>query len=170
MSLYGIYPSTEYVINEIHKGIGGELLELSLCVPKTLEFSDKLSFYSKGLFKIGMALQGLDDLCDMKEDYKDGKVNLAIAKLIEDKKYSFRELQKVSFDEILEGDKDFVRIYLNIIGKKLFEGFNILQENGYPLGISDLKFLMRFLFKIRGLENFWKIIETDLSSNEKVNN
>ena len=155
---YETYPQKEYIREKIHSAIGGELLELALCCPKTLESSQKLTAYGRGLYRIGMALQALDDLCDIEEDLEDNKVNLAVSRLIEESGCNRENLSVTSFDINSEKNKVFVEGYLNSIHADLIEGFKILRENGYPIDEADLKYLMKFLFKVRGVDELWEIM------------
>lgn len=161
--LYTTYPRRDYIKDTIHSAIGGELLELALCCPKSLESSKKLDDYGRGLYCIGMALQALDDLCDIEEDLRDSKVNLAVANLLEEFYYKREELLQPSFDIKAEENRKFLEGYLKGIYKDLAEGFSILRENGYPIDEDDLRYLMKFLFKVRGVGELWTIMrETSL--------
>ena len=135
MSLYEKYPSISTVENNIHKGIGGELLQLSLTVPLILENNLLLKNYNEGLFHIGMALQALDDLVDVEEDRENKKVNLAT---------SF-------FYEYGNGEKN-VDAYLNFTVEKALHGFKILEENKYPINRKTSVYILKKLFKIRGID------------------
>ena len=147
---YEIYPTPGYIKNIIHKGIGGELLEISMLAPKIIEKTKMIEEYSKGLFNIGMGLQSLDDLCDIEEDLRENKVNYAVSKLIEDG-YSLTSLKENS--KIIFKD-DFIKSYLSEVLKDTLEGFDLLISNGFPLTRDDIDLLLKHLFKIRGLDRF----------------
>lgn len=148
---YLVYPSSNYIKDIIHNGIGGKLLEVALVAPELVEPSEKLEAFKKGIFKIGMALQALDDLCDIKEDIKEGKINYAVAKLLEDK-WSIESL----YTNIHKIKESFYKEYLDEVLKEAYKGFDCLIENGFPLQKKDVKFLLRHLFKIRGLNELWE--------------
>jgi len=154
------YPTSEYVFDKVHKGIGGELLELSLRVPIAIENTKTLKEYSKGLFHIGIALQGLDDFCDMKEDFQEGKLNYALAKLLEEE-IKQDEVTDELLDEILSLDiyTEFSRRYLKEIIVRAKKGFKTLEELGYPLGDRETTLLLKHLFKIRGLKKLWTLVK-----------
>lgn len=149
---YVTYPKPEYVKEVIHRGIGGELLEISMTAPRLVEGGLRLENYSKGLYKIGMGLQALDDLCDVDEDMREGKVNYAVAKLISEG-YPLRELKKTGGIEL---DDEFKKSYIREVLGDTVEGFGILRENGFPLSKGDVNLLLKHLFKIRGLEEYWR--------------
>ncbi len=144
------YPSSEYVRDVIHSGIGGELLEIAMVAPNLNEPSKKLENFSKGLFEIGMALQALDDLCDIDEDIKEKKINYAAAKLIESG-YKLSQLENSTY-EIRD---EFNSEYLDEVLTRAYKGFDYLIENGFPLKKEDVRFLLKHLFKIRGLGDLW---------------
>jgi len=160
-ALYKEYPGKEFIREEIHQGIGGELLELSLVVPKLLETNKRLVDYSRGLYKVGMALQALDDFCDMNEDLEDNKVNLGVGILIGELKYSREDLMASGFFTKSDGDdiKTFMKEYLKEVTIEASEGFRVLGEAGYPIVEGDIRYLLKYLFKIRGLEHLWDIVE-----------
>ena len=157
-SLYEIYPSYKYIFNEIHSGIGGELLKIGLIAPKYLENDKNINRCLDSLYKLGLSLQGLDDLCDMKEDYDERKINLGIAFFME--KYSILEKEASEIDIL--NDKS-TKEYLYEILEYALESFKDLENIGYPvdrkLGIKILK----SLFEIRGLKKLWLVVEENFN-------
>lgn len=148
------YPQVDYILDRIHSGIGGELLDLSLEVPKSIEKNEKLETYAQGLFEIGMALQALDDICDIEEDMKSEKVNYATSYLIYNlnwKKESI--LKKLERGEEIE---DELVPLLDLSIDRAVKGFSIMKSAGYPIGKTDTIKLLEVLFQIRGLEKCWK--------------
>lgn len=157
--LEGNYPSSNKIIDEIHSGIGGRLLELSLIAPIALESGEikkKLQDYSTGLYWIGMALQELDDFFDMKEDYENEKYNLYTGKYLEKFNPSESDLVKIldNREFITETfSEDLKNVKINTE-----KGLNIFKDQGFPIGKSDFKPLLKELFKIRGLKKEFSII------------
>ena len=157
IKLYEEYPKEDYISNHIHKGIGGELLQLSLWIPCVIENNHLLDKYSKALFYIGMALQSLDDLCDMKEDYDSGKINLATSGL----KYKFYD----NIDEIFSKDSSklmerFPKFHTDYIGVCIDQamcGFRQFARCGYPLKEKEALILLEYLFELRGIKELWDI-------------
>jgi hypothetical protein len=157
INLYENYPKEDYIINHIHKGIGGELLQLSLWIPTLIEQNQILDKYSKALFYIGMSLQALDDLCDMQEDYDNKKINLAISGL----KYNFFDnidnlFSKDSSKLIYEFPK-FYKDYVSICIDKAMCGFRQFARCGYPLKEKEALILLEYLFELRGIKELWDI-------------
>lgn len=163
---YAVYPSPYYVKNVIHEGIGGELLEISMLTPKIIEKSKSIEGYCKGLFKIGMGLQSLDDLCDIEEDLRENKINYAVSKLIKEG-YSLNNLKENS---TIHMEDDFIKSYLSEVLKDTLEGFDLLIASGFPLTKDDIDILLKHLFKIRGLDKYWKVLRKVKmrKSNEKT--
>ncbi len=130
LKLYDSYPTFEYIEKNIHEGIGGKLLELSLIIPILIEKNSKLNSYSKGLFEIGMALQALDDLTDIDEDSLNCKINLATAYISESKT---------------------AENYLKNTLERALKGFKIFESLSYPIDRSSALYILKKLFKIRGI-------------------
>ncbi|WP_297596169.1 hypothetical protein [uncultured Cetobacterium sp.] len=143
VSQYEIYPDAEYILKKIHAGIGGELLEISLEIPKYLEKNIKMTNYAKGLYKIGMGLQALDDFFDMDEDREQGKVNLLTSKI----KYEENSIEEIK------------SAYLNEVMENTYKGFKVLEENGFPISKVGTKKIMKKLFELRGLKDYIFIIK-----------
>lgn len=159
VNIYDEYPDSTHIINEIHRGIGGELLQLSLWAPTVLEKELTIvKEYNKALFFIGMALQGLDDLCDMKEDYDASQVNLGIARL----KYSFN-LNTDIFSGEFDNNvliKDYSEIYNSYVDeciKTALKGFEKLKSLNYPISHKESIVLLKYLFELRGIKELWDI-------------
>ncbi|MGL5056746.1 MAG: hypothetical protein ACRC6A_05190, partial [Fusobacteriaceae bacterium] len=159
LSDYTEYPKPDFVTNILHSGIGGELLSIAFEAPLLLEqdktILEKLMRYKKGIYKVGMALQSLDDLCDIIEDYKANKVNLGTSKLIYDFNYSYEEIQKIENFKSLE----FEMFYKSYLDKVINEALEGMKELELSKNEKSLKSLLKYLFKLRGLEEVYKIYE-----------
>lgn len=159
LSLYKIYPQPEFVRDTLHRGIGGELLSIAFEAPLLLEqdkvILEKLKKYNQGMYKVGMALQSLDDLCDIKEDYEANKVNLGSSKLIYDFARSYEEVVQIDEFNSLEL-KEFYKDYLEEVITEALEGMKELELSKNE---NSLKSLLKYLFKLRGLEEIYKIYE-----------
>ena len=142
---YETYPNEEYVLSRIHNGIGGELLKISLEVPLEIEKNKKLEECAKAIYEIGMSLQALDDFFDIDEDKLAEKVNLYEAKL----------LYSEDVKEIIE------ERYLKEVSEKAYEGFHILEKNGYPMNRKEAKRILKKLFELRGLKEYSKILDEE---------
>ena len=127
-AIYGNYPDYNFISHEIHSGIGGELLKIGVLVPLFREKNDKFKDVSNALYNLGMSLQGLDDLCDMEEDFCAGKINLAASFFMN--KLQIDEETAVNLD-ILEtpATEEYLK---KIIGYSM-ESFRIFEELGYPI-------------------------------------
>ena len=143
ISQYKDYPTSEYILKNIHSGIGGELLEISLEIPKYIEKNSKMSSYSKGLYEIGMALQALDDFFDIDEDGEQGKVNLLVSKIL----YEKQEIETLKLS------------YLNEVIENAYVGFKILEDSGFPISKVGAKKVMEKLFELRGLKDYIYILK-----------
>lgn len=148
--LYIDYPKKEQILEDIHSGIGGELLKFAVNIPLCVERKEnsevvdlkKLQNYTFGIYKIGMALQQIDDFFDLEEDKLNGKINLFQSYIIYEK-MELKELEKK---------------YLNLAINEAYQGFEILEKSGYPIDRKLGKKLLKKLFEIRGLKEYGDII------------
>ena len=159
-SIYENYPGYNFISHETHSGIGGELLKIGVLVPLYREKNNKFKEISKALYSLGMSLQGLDDLCDMGEDFSAKKVNLATSFFMD--RLEIDEESAASL-EIL--DTPVTEDYLQKIMSYSMESFNMLEEIGYPINKKLGMKLLFHLFKIRGLEDLWSMYKEE--ENEK---
>ena len=147
------------IINKIHTKIGGELLAVSMVVPYELYRNEKLCKFRKALFEIGLSLQLLDDIVDMKEDYLADTQNAFYSYLIEN------EITKAEISDFIKTEKMNAKIrnlYEKIMEKAITQGlfgFKIFEENGLEIGYKEGTALMKFMFKNRGMKNEWEIFE-----------
>lgn len=158
-SLYENYPSKDEIVNKMHSGIGGALLQLSLSAPLHIEENtEKIKQFNEGLYDIGMSLQALDDLCDMKEDYDSGKVNLGLSYFIHELKMSEKNLEEIVEDNSLE--KKYPNLYSEYVNnsiRKALEGFEKFEAINYPVNRKEAISLMKILFELRGIGHLWEI-------------
>ena len=142
---YKVYPDESYILSKIHNGIGGELLKISLEVPLEVEKNEKLEECAKAIYEIGMSLQALDDFFDIEEDRLAGKVNLYESKLLYSKEVK----------EVVE------KSYLKEVSEKAYNGFEILEKNGYPMNRKEAKRILKKLFQLRGLKEYSNILDEE---------
>lgn len=147
---YQIYPSSTFILDKIHSGIGGKLLEISLFPAKLIENNKKINDFSLGLYEIGMSLQALDDLFDVNEDIENKKVNLAFA--------YYLETNNIKESEFKSLDKIFIENFLQKILKQSYYGFSILEKSGFPLNKKDITLILKKLFILRGLGEYSYLI------------
>ena len=161
--IYEKYPDYNFISHEIHSGIGGELLKIGILVPLHLEKNDKFKDISTILYNLGMSLQGLDDLCDMEEDFIAKKINLATSFFMN--RLEIDEETAINLNIL---DNYSLREYLQKIMSYSMESFNLLEEIGYPINKKIGMKLLFNLFKIRGLEDLWNIYKEEVED-EKNN-
>ena len=157
-SIYENYPNYNLISHEIHSGIGGELLKIGVLVPLYLEKNDKFKDISKALYNLGMSLQGLDDLCDMEEDFLAGKINLATSFFMD--RLEIDEERAINLNVV---NTPMTKEYLERIMSYSMESFSILEEIGYPINKKLGMKLLFHLFKIRGLEDLWNIYKKEIN-------
>ena len=150
--LYTSYPDSKFILNKIHSGIGGKLLEISLVAPNYIENNSQINNFSSGLYEIGMSLQAIDDLFDIQEDIDANKINLALGKFLEEN----IDISEADFHSL---DDTFSKKFLEKIVESAYHGFSILSNNGFPISHCDAKQILKKLFKLRGLEQYVEIIK-----------
>lgn len=144
-SQYKEYPKDKYILEEIHSGIGGELLKISLEIPLIVEENSKLKEFSKGIYEIGMSLQALDDFFDIDEDEESGKINLLKAELV--------------YKKIEKKDEEIKEEYLKKVSSNAYNGFKILENNDFPINQKEAKKILKKLFELRGLKEYTSVLD-----------
>ncbi len=165
-AVYKEYPDYKFISRKIHSGIGGELLKIGVLVPLYREKNDKFKAVSDILYNLGLSLQGLDDLCDMEEDFCAGKINLATSFFMD--KLQVDEETAVNLDIFTT---PVTEEYLKEIIGYSMDSFRMLEELGYPINKKIGMKLLSHLFKIRGLGDLWNIYrgeEQDEKNNFRV--
>ena len=147
------------VIDKIHTKIGGELLAISMVVPEELYKTEKIFIFKKALFEIGLSLQLLDDIVDIKEDYYANTQNAFYSYLMDN------NIEHSKIKIFVEDDKtceDIEKLYEKLIEKSINQGligFEMFEKNGLEVGYKEGVSLMKFMFKNRGMKKEWKIYE-----------
>lgn len=148
------------ILQSVHMYKGGKLLCLAFVVPLLLEKNNLtlLKLADKGVFKIGMALQVIDDITDFYEDIEALNHNYLVSAVHHEGSASEREV----LDRILAGtDKESVAVeeafrqtltlvMARAIGEAV-AGFSDLAEAGYGFNQKQALRVIRFLFQIRGV-------------------
>jgi len=151
--------SPDKIIEDIHKKIGGELLQLAFVLPMIADNSKNLSKAREGIFEIGIALQILDDLCDLKEDLLEEKKNYLFSHILYHNNISFNELVNLSKEDEFLKDSRFEKSYhegIILSIDKALKGFSLLKESGYPINSKESKYILEFMFNNRGLNSSWE--------------
>lgn len=153
------YKNPEWVIENIHKKIGGELLEFAFAIPTIRENLNILSDVKLGIKKIGIALQMLDDVTDLLEDYENNKINLMFMEMIKENSFTIDELSSklnIGFMEDPIYKKSQYKISVDAIDLAL-DGFEIIGKTGYPINRKEGLSIIKIIFKLRGVST--KIFE-----------
>jgi len=146
------------IIENIHRKIGGELLELAFVIPTINEKNPKLDISKKGIYQIGIALQMIDDICDFKEDIEANKKNYLLSKIFHNSSLNLKEVMNLAFEEKFYQSEIYLSNYSEAIEEAINEalyGFEILENSGYPVNREQGKIILEFMFKIRGLTKAW---------------
>ncbi len=147
------------IIENIHKKIGGELLQLAFVIPSINEENEILNQAKDGIFQIGIALQLLDDICDFKEDLDENKKNYLLSKISHKNNLNVLKIKEVSNDEnfmLSEIYLDSYRESINEAVETALYGFELLGNSGYPINRNQGELILKFMFNIRGLSKAWE--------------
>ena len=155
-----IYPKSEFIREEVHKNIGGELLGIAFDIPleEESELKTIIENFRRGIVYVGNALQALDDMTDVKEDIDGNKANLMTAIILEKNGISYENLieKKLYGFEVCEKEYS---ILIEESVENALKGFKIMEENGYPINKKQGEEILKMMFKLRGLEKEWKIYQ-----------
>ena len=151
------------ILSSVHMYKGGKLLCLAFVAPLLLEKerSSSLVLAEKGIYSIGMALQIIDDLTDLYEDIRDKNHNYLVSAI----HHTGTDREQALLTELrlfpgaggeqpieLLFETSVRRVMKTAIGEAL-HGFDILQQAGYWLSRRNGYKLIRYLFRLRGVEN-----------------
>lgn len=146
------------IIENIHKKIGGELLQLAFVIPSINEENEILNQAKNGIFQIGIALQLLDDICDFKEDLDENKKNYLLSKISHKNNLNVLKIKEISNNEnfiFSEVYLDSYRESINEAVETALYGFELLGNSGYPINRNQGELILKFMFNIRGLSKAW---------------
>jgi len=154
----------EEIITKVHHYKSGKLFTLPLLPAKIISENSLILKIEKSLYDFGIAVQILDDISDIYEDYQEEKPNYFIALLKKNK-----ELKKLESlikkntpadllaDPIVAGHLEFS---LEMIAERMRNTFSLLYSLNKRYDISFFKYILKLLFaklKINFLyENFTK--------------
>ncbi len=159
------------LLDEIHRFRGANLLLLAFVVPELneSEHAEAIANAKAGIFRIGLALQILDDLADFEEDLRrrnhnvlrswlvhgcgtDGRGGPAV--VIPDARLSTYTTAELAAPHELfpqaTGEVMVMAIELAL------RGFDRLRLAGYPLDRATARELMSAMFRLRGLPHLWE--------------
>jgi len=154
-----ILPPAE-ILASVHMYKGGNLLRLAFVAPRLVEkgLFEPLETADSGIYRIGMALQVIDDLTDFYEDLRDRRHNYLLSSVFHEGTPAERqelsrllETRPAAGAPVAEIFRDSVgRVMHRAIGEAL-AGFAALEEAGFWLNRKDALRLVRHLFRLRGV-------------------
>jgi hypothetical protein len=147
------------ILASVHVHKGGNLLRLAFVAPRLIESEcfAALEVADQGIFRIGMALQVIDDLTDFYEDIRDRRHNYLVSSVF----HEGSTVEKELLGALLAGGGDqrpveqvfhssVARVMHQAIGEAL-AGFAALEQAGFWLQQTDALRLIRYLFRLRGV-------------------
>jgi hypothetical protein len=158
------------LLDEIHRFRGANLLLLAFVVPKLNEpqFETELEHAQAGVFRIGLALQILDDLADFEEDLRRRNHNILRSWLVHGAsagrgaaatKVSDAELTTYTSAQLKAPHELFPQATGEVMVMAIelaLRGFDRLRQAGHPLDRDTARELMATMFRLRGLPHLWE--------------
>jgi hypothetical protein len=158
------------LLDEIHRFRGANLLLLAFIVPRLNEpeFEEQLEHAKAGVFRIGLALQILDDLADFEEDLRRRNHNILRSWLVHGasagrgaavKTVTDAELSAYSPEQLKAPHELFPEATGEVMVMAIelaLRGFDRLKLAGHPLDRDTARELMAAMFRLRGLPHLWE--------------
>lgn len=156
----------EELLGSIHHYRGGKLLTLPFVAPLLIEknIAGQLESFKRAMYKIGMAVQMLDDITDFSIDIKSRNHNLLRSIIVHDKGKitTDNDLMTMVENTSVEPHVTFpgeTRKVVNMAIESAMNGFDIMTQNGYPVDRSGAKILLKMLFEARKVGHLWELVQ-----------
>jgi hypothetical protein len=159
------------LLDEIHRFRGANLLLLAFVVPELNEpeYPAEIEHAKSGVFRIGLALQILDDLADFEEDLRRRNHNILRSWLVHGvcatkncpapRLVTDAELSTYSPQQLAAPHELFPRATGEVMVMAIelaLRGFDRLRLAGHPLDRAAARELMAAMFRLRGLPHLWE--------------
>jgi hypothetical protein len=145
------------IITQIHRHKGGNLLRLAFVAPLLVETGrrERVELADRGVFRIGLALQVIDDLTDFYADLRDRRHNFLASTI----HHEGRDEERQRLALIMGGGTDapaieeaFTDSVSRTMGRAVGEalhGFDLLAQAGFWLNRPQALELIKSLFRLR---------------------
>jgi hypothetical protein len=155
------------ILSSVHMYKGGNLLRLAFVAPRLVEkeLADPLEQADRGTYRIGMALQVIDDLTDFYCDIRDRRHNYLVSSI----HFEGTPLERERLNRLMSGDdqgrpstelafsQSVQRVMERAIGEAL-AGFDLLHGAGFWIDRRLALILIRHLFRLRGVPNLLSLL------------
>jgi len=153
------------LIESVHSLRGGALLELAFVAPEAIETerTETLALARRGVYRIGLALQLIDDLTDFAEDVRRRNHNILRSWVVHhapDGPVSDAALAMRTDADLAEPERLFPRATAEVLALAMdhaLAGFDLLHAAGHPIGREAALALIETLFRLRGVERLWNL-------------
>ena len=159
------------IVAGIHVHKGGDLLRLAFVAPRLVETecAAAIGRADLGVFRIGMALQVIDDLTDFYEDIRDRRHNYLVSAVV----HEGTAEERWRYDSLQPGagarppvEEAYAESVSRVMGRTVGEalaGFDLLAEADFWLDRRRALELIRYLFKLRGVPQLLALLPAKLS-------
>lgn len=160
------------IISAVHVHKGGNLLRLAFVAPRLVEteLARTVGLADRGVFRIGMALQVIDDLTDFYEDLRDRRHNYLVSSIVHEGTPDERlrcEAALAGQGERLPVAQMYASSVSRVLGRAVGEalcGFELLAEAGFWLDRRKALELIRYLFRLRKVGDLLALLPAELAS------
>ncbi len=162
------------VLKDVHTQKGGNLLRLAFVAPRLIERDDKvrqkLLLADRGVFSIGMALQCIDDITDIKKDIEDRRHNYLLSLIWHQgtgkERQTIRDMinSKDITIQISDVFRHSVKQAVNYAITEAVRGFKILEKAGFWIDADYALNLLKILFKLRRVGELTGFFPTTISN------
>lgn len=166
------------ILSSVHMYKGGNLLQLAFVAPRLVEKSlaVPLEQADRGIYRIGMALQVIDDLTDFYSDLRDCRHNYLVSSI----RFEGTTAERERLDRLLAGDDlgrpsielafalSVQRVMERAIGEAL-AGFDLLHSAGFWIDRTLALLLIRQLFRLRGVPNLLALLPKKIEATLSIN-
>jgi hypothetical protein len=147
----------EEIISQIHRHKGGNLLRLAFVAPLLVETGrrERVEMAARGVFRIGLALQVIDDLTDFYDDLRDRRHNYLVSTIHHEGSAEERHLLEPAMKgagkhpPIETAYADSVQRTMGRAVGEALHGFDLLARAGFWLSRPQALELIKYLFRLR---------------------
>ena len=157
----------EDVLHDIHSYRGSRLLQLAFVVPEITEpeLAGGIGRAKEAVGRIGLALQVLDDITDLREDVVRRNHNVLRSWVVHrgpDGPTTDAALRAVPEDDLAAPERFFPQATREVLALAVdlaLQGFELLHELGHVVGRDAARDLIETMFELRGLQHLWVLYD-----------
>jgi hypothetical protein len=155
------------ILSSVHMYKGGNLLRLAFVAPRIVEkhLTTRLSQADEGVYRIGMALQVIDDLTDFYCDIGDHRHNYLVSSVRHEGTADEKERLGFLLERLGPAQPPIEKAFAPSVGRVMnraigeaLVGFDLLHEAGFWMDRKLAIGLIHQLFRLRGVPNLLALL------------